>query len=139
MIDSIQINFKNLYDKFIDNKSLNPQKKRDLTILYKNIIRELNQEYTSYVDKKSPYDMFSSRELQTKMFEKNSNILYNRLQTLTYEVNPILEEMEEKQNIELKQDEYNKTVKNNIDIIYNSNDTYALINSKDTELIKLLQ
>ena len=83
--------------------------------------------------------MFSSRELQTKMFEKNSNILYNRLQTLTYEVNPILEEMEEKQNIELKQDEYNKTVKNNIDIIYNSNDTYALINSKDTELIKLLQ
>ena len=139
MIDSIQINFKNLYDKFIDNKSLNPQKKRDLTILYKNIIRELNQEYTSYVDKKSPYDMFSSRELQTKMFEKNSNILYNRLQTLTYEVNPILEEMEEKQNIELKQEEYNKTVKNNIDIIYNSNDTYALINSNDTELIKLLQ
>lgn len=139
MIDSIQINFKNLYDQFIDNKSLNPQKKRDLTILYKNILRELNQDYTSYVDKKSPYDMFSSRELQTKMFEKNSNILYNRLQTLTYEVNPILEEMEEKQNIELKQEEYNKTVKNNIDIIYNSNDTYALINSNDTELIKLLQ
>ena len=83
--------------------------------------------------------MFSSRELQTKMFEKNSNRLYDRLQTLTHEVNPILDKIYENEIIELKQAEYNKTVQNNIDIIYNSNDTYALINSKDTDLIKLLQ